>query len=268
MRRRICPERTAIPNALSIGRRFLRISSLLAVVMGAAVTPAWSQTIQAEGDIETDGCFISTAASGTAPLAVASTTRVSKLNADLLDGRHSFDFALYADLWDLQSEVGQLDNPDPPCYDNEHRFVDCGNGTVTDTLTGLIWLKQVDCFPAQTFAEANTSVAGLRSGDCGLSDGSRPGDWRIPSVYDCVRLFKSDCAGIDIAGNGPNDSSCYFYSPWATGLVEDYYWTSTTYNGLRTWAYMMQTEDPEFIAGYKAEARMFWPVRGVIGLIQ
>jgi hypothetical protein len=33
---------------------------------------------------------------------------------------------------------------DPPCFDNLNRYVDCGNGTVTgtvtDTVTGLIWL--------------------------------------------------------------------------------------------------------------------------------
>ena len=31
--------------------------------------------------------------------------------------------------------------PDGPCFDNANRFVDCANGTVTDTSTGLIWMK-------------------------------------------------------------------------------------------------------------------------------
>jgi len=29
-------------------------------------------------------------------------------------------------------------NPDPPCFDNTNRYVDCGNGTVHDTVTNLI----------------------------------------------------------------------------------------------------------------------------------
>ena len=29
-------------------------------------------------------------------------------------------------------------NPDPPCFGNIVRYVNCGNGTVTDTATGLI----------------------------------------------------------------------------------------------------------------------------------
>ena len=38
---------------------------------------------------------------------------------------------------------------DGPCFDNTNRYVDCGNGTVTDTVTGLIWLKQSDCLGAK-----------------------------------------------------------------------------------------------------------------------
>ena len=34
---------------------------------------------------------------------------------------------------------------DGPCFDNTNRYVDCGNGTVTDTVTGLIWLQDADC---------------------------------------------------------------------------------------------------------------------------
>src|SRR5262249_1683415 len=29
-----------------------------------------------------------------------------------------------------------------PCVDKTKRYVDCGNGTVTDSETGLVWLKQ------------------------------------------------------------------------------------------------------------------------------
>jgi hypothetical protein len=39
----------------------------------------------------------------------------------------------------------------PGCFNNDPaglRFVDCGNGTVQDTQTGLIWLKNANCLPA------------------------------------------------------------------------------------------------------------------------
>ncbi len=45
--------------------------------------------------------------------------------------------------------------PDPPCFDASNRFVDCLNGTVTDTVTGFIWLKDADC----------SALGGIR---CGL----------------------------------------------------------------------------------------------------
>src|SRR5262245_54288763 len=70
---------------------------------------------------------------------------------------------------------------DPPCYDNANRYVDCGNGTVTDTVTGLIWLKDADCFGVKMYAEANQAAAQLADGQCRLTDGSQPGDWRLPT---------------------------------------------------------------------------------------
>src|SRR6266540_598658 len=39
-----------------------------------------------------------------------------------------------------------------PCFDNVNRYVNCHNGTVTDTVTGLIWLQQADCLPNANWA--------------------------------------------------------------------------------------------------------------------
>jgi len=52
------------------------------------------------------------------------------------------------------------------------RFHDNGNGTVTDKITGLIWLQNANCFGVQTLANALTSANTLASGTCGLTDGS------------------------------------------------------------------------------------------------
>src|SRR5437773_9255267 len=35
---------------------------------------------------------------------------------------------------------GTVTHAAPPCSDNSNRYVDCGNGTVTDSVTGLTWL--------------------------------------------------------------------------------------------------------------------------------
>ena len=56
------------------------------------------------------------------------------------------------------------------------RFTDNGDGTVTDNLTGLIWLKDANCFGTRTWNNALSDSNGLASGSCGLTDGSNAGD--------------------------------------------------------------------------------------------
>ena len=68
-----------------------------------------------------------------------------------------------------------------PCFDDVNRYVNCGNGTVTDTATGLIWLKNASCFRTNSYASANQAAAALADGQCGLTDGSTVGDWRLPT---------------------------------------------------------------------------------------
>ncbi len=55
------------------------------------------------------------------------------------------------------------------------RFVDLNNGSVKDMLTGLIWLKNADCFGVMTWQDALHIVQNVESGWCGLTDGSSAG---------------------------------------------------------------------------------------------
>src|SRR5437867_1912468 len=50
-----------------------------------------------------------------------------------------------------------------PCADTTQRYEDCGNGTVTDSVTGLVWLKKVNCLPSADFEAAKTAVAGMKN---------------------------------------------------------------------------------------------------------
>jgi hypothetical protein len=79
---------------------------------------------------------------------------------------------------DLQKGVAW---PDP-------RFTDNGDGTVRDNLTGLVWMKNTSCFRALTWADALATAATVQDGTCGLADGSKAGDWRLPNVRElqCV----------------------------------------------------------------------------------
>ena len=44
------------------------------------------------------------------------------------------------------------------------RFTDNNNGTVTDNLTGLIWMKNANAFGMRTWAEAISTANGLQTG--------------------------------------------------------------------------------------------------------
>ena len=68
------------------------------------------------------------------------------------------------------------------------RFNDNHDGTVTDYLTGLVWLKNADCFGFRTWDQALTVCNSLANGSYGLMDGSVAGDWRLPNVKEIESL--------------------------------------------------------------------------------
>ena len=72
------------------------------------------------------------------------------------------------------------------------RFTDNGDGTVTDNLTGLIWLKNANCFGQISWDQALSNCNGLASGSCGLTDGSSAGDWRLPNRRELFSLVDDE----------------------------------------------------------------------------
>jgi hypothetical protein len=98
------------------------------------------------------------------------------------------------------------------------RFIDNNDGTITDRLTSLVWLKDANCFGPQTWADALTRVNNLTSGSCGLTDGSAAGEWRLPSVNELESLE-------DLQNATPPLPTGHFFM---NVLLEDY-WTSSTF---------------------------------------
>lgn len=98
------------------------------------------------------------------------------------------------------------------------RFVDNNNGTITDTLTSLTWLKDTDCFGKIMWDVAQTKVKALASGQCGLTDSSVAGRWRLPTVSEL--LFFSD--------GGYTYNSLLNYTT-------TYYWSESFTAGLTSW---------------------------------
>jgi len=245
---------------------------LFLMLLGVAVaSPTRGQSIQTEGNIETDAQLVSNAARGTAPLAVSSRTHVLNLNADLLDGESSEFFAFFTEFLANQAAIA-AHNPDPPCFNNTHRFVDCGNGTVTDTSTGVIWLEDASCFAAQNYATANATAAALfdgstndpSGGDCGLEDGSRRGDWRLATRLEWLDLGKGNCPNDpEIVGNGIPTHGCFTDAPWASDVeASGVYWSSSGDNNESAKAAVFVMSGGFEGTGSKDSGAFVWPVRG------
>lgn len=112
------------------------------------------------------------------------------------------------------------------------RFIDNRDGTVTDCLTGLVWLKNTNCFGMMNREDALLAAKTLKDGDCGpdppltLSDGSSAGDWRLPTMREL-------CTLIDFSRRNPALPGCHMFSPVPSG----YHWSATTldYNSGMAW---------------------------------
>jgi hypothetical protein len=125
----------------------------------------------------------------------------------------------------------QVRNPDPPCFDNANRYVDCKNGTVTDTVTGIVWLKNADCLQGpRDYKTASDFAARLSHGRCGLRDKSNPGDWRLPTkeewAYTVRAAVSRGCFFFTLTDRA--GTACYANDPVFTA-VSFSYWTSSAH---------------------------------------
>lgn len=150
------------------------------------------------------------------------------------------------------------------------RFQENGNGTVTDRLTGLIWLKNAFC--TDTVNGISTSVDGylswadalawsnnLGNGPCGLVDNSAPGDWRMPNITELESLIDASQTNPSYPLNAP------FTIPNGGGI----YWSSTTTAGDGSHVWVMMPGDGMISGahgywsyGKGGAYRRTWPVRG------
>jgi hypothetical protein len=139
------------------------------------------------------------------------------------------------------------------------RFTKNGNGTVTDNLTGLIWLENANCFGDQTWVNAMNSANALASGACGLTDSSTAGQWRLPNVKELQSL-------IDFAYYGPALSNAAGTGQWTAGdpftAVQVSYWSSSSYVLYPADAWFVFVNDGDVYSLVRTYTIYVWPVRG------
>jgi len=131
------------------------------------------------------------------------------------------------------------------------RFTENGDGTVTDNLTDLIWLKDANCFSWRDWENALSDANTLAEGYCGLTDGSVAGDWRLPNVKEFQSL-------LDYGQFGPVLPSGHPFS----GVMELFYWSSTTHAMRGNFAWRIMLFDGLVDEGIKIITCFVWPVRG------
>jgi len=136
------------------------------------------------------------------------------------------------------------------------RFTDHGDGTITDELTGLMWLKDGACLGYQewnfgSFREVDSLNYDPQGRGCQDYTG-RYTDWRLPNVNELESLVHA----------GRSNTATWLNSVGFTGVQALDYWSSTTnvHNPGQAWSVNMWTGfvDPDDKGG----ARHIIAVRG------
>lgn len=143
----------------------------------------------------------------------------------------------------LEELVGR---DDPVVRAGIPRFIDHDNGTVTDTRTGLLWLKNANQFGTMNWTHAIQAPKQLQHGRFGLSDNSQPGDWRLPSSAEYLGLHR----GVRIPEGHP------FIN------VRRIYWTSQRPSHMEGWA-AYHSIGNNIVNPYQRQSELYhvWAVR-------
>ena len=132
------------------------------------------------------------------------------------------------------------------------RFTDNLDGTVTDNLTGLIWLKDASCFGQRTWSDALSDSNGLSSGSCGLTDGSSAGDLRLPHYKELFSLIDAENYDPALPTGHP-----------FIGVEPVAYWSSTTRSDDPQYAWLVGLSTGFVSNSSKSNISIFvWPLRG------
>lgn len=120
------------------------------------------------------------------------------------------------------------------------RFIDNRDGTITDTKTGLIWLKDANYLGGQkSYQEAAQACRDLGEG------------WRLPERLELESL-------LDLIQCEPALSQGHPF----INVQSSYYWSATTYAGNTSYAWIVSMSYGYVHDDFKANGDYVWPVRG------
>ena len=169
-----------------------------------------------------DGRYINDGVSNNKEAALNQVWAVKGNGGGVVKLQSTGQYVHFADGDDGSVQVGV-----PPTFP---RWVDKGDGTIADAVTGLVWLKQADCIH-QSWAGAIAAVNALSSGQCGLTDGSQAGSWRMPNRNEMQSLsdrMENNHADFFNHTYQYRDGTLFQPAIFTTFVVSQYYWTSST----------------------------------------
>ena len=133
-----------------------------------------------------------------------------------------------------------------PLSSQEKRFIDNKDGSITDTKTGLSWLKDTSYGGKKTWDEAMSYAENF----------SKYGhdDWRLPTRNDFQSLFQ---------GMTNSDNWTDFLKKAGFIEIEKWYWTSTpSENWSATACYYVNVQSGFINVNAKKNKNTVWLVRG------
>lgn len=116
------------------------------------------------------------------------------------------------------------------------RFVDNGDGTVTDTLTSLMWTKHANPFGPISWSEAMSM--------CSSFNISGVGGWRLPSKDELLFLYQAMQGGHPFTGIHPSN-----------------YWSSTISPDKLDGPWFVSMQSGSVDMDIKSNSHLVWPVR-------
>jgi hypothetical protein len=133
------------------------------------------------------------------------------------------------------------------------RFTDNGNGTLTDNLTGLMWLKDGGCIKKKKWTDSLNAIADFNNNPANytcLEYAATYSDWRLPNVNELASLIHY----------GDSDSATWLNSEGFVD-VNDPYWSSTTRERNTSKAWVIGKTKGRAMSVPKNYRSFIWPVR-------
>jgi hypothetical protein len=143
-------------------------------------------------------------------------------------------------------------------------FTDNGDGTITDTQTGLVWEKLSDDGSIHDWNDTYTWAAAFTSKIAALNSATFAGhnDWRVPNVNELqsINNYGANNPSVDSVFNSGCVPACS--STLCSCTVPSQYWSSTNSQGTPSDAYVVVFDEGNVVAEIKSINYSVRAVRG------